>query len=154
MASDIAALGDVLFVAPAVFNATGDTAILSVIPKSAPSAPETVQLVTDLRAAAPAIQAATGIAVGVTGQTAIIIDISRKLGDALLPYLLVVVGLAFLLLTLVFRSLLVPLTATLGFLLSVAATFGAVVAVFQWGCFASLFGVEQPRPSSACCRCS
>ena len=54
---------------------------------------------------------------GVTGQTAIVIDISRKLGDALLPYLLVVVGLAFLLLTLVFRSLLVPLTATLGFLL-------------------------------------
>ena len=144
VASDIGALGDVLFVAPAVFNATGDTAILSVIPKSAPSAPETVQLVTDLRAAAPAIQAETGIAVGVTGQTAIVIDISRKLGDALLPYLLVVVGLAFLLLTLVFRSLLVPLTATLGFLLSVAATFGAVVFVFQWGNFASVFGVEQP----------
>jgi len=63
---------------------------------------------------------------------------------AKIPYLLVVVGLAFLLLTLVFRSLLVPLTATLGFLLSVLATFGAVVAVFQWGWFAGVFGVEQP----------
>ena len=79
-----------------------------------------------------------------TGQTAITIDISRKLGDALLPYLLLVVGLAFLLLMLVFRSILVPLTAALGFLLSVAATFGAVVAVFQWGWFGGVFGVEQP----------
>ena len=144
VAADIQALPDVLFVAPAVFNAAGDTAILSVIPASGPSAPETVRLVSDIRAAAPAIAAATGIGVGVTGQTAIVIDISRKLGDALLPYLLVVVGLAFILLTLVFRSLWVPLTATLGFLLSVAATFGAVVAVFQWGWFSGLFGVEQP----------
>ena len=146
VANDIAAFDDVLFVAPAVFNATGDTAILSVIPKSAPSSVETVRLVADIRAAAPTIKADTGIVVGVTGQTAITIDISRKMGDALIPYLLVVVGLAFLLLTLVFRSLLVPLTATLGFLLSVAATFGAVVAVFQWGWFGGLIGVEQPSP--------
>jgi len=144
VAADIQALPDVLFVAPAMFNAAGDTAILSVVPASGPSAPETVRLVSDIRAAAPAIAAETGIAVGVTGQTAITIDISQKLGDALLPYLLIVVGLAFILLTLVFRSLLVPLTATLGFLLSVAATFGAVVAVFQWGWFAGVFGVEQP----------
>jgi putative drug exporter of the RND superfamily len=144
VASDITALDDVVFVAPAVFNQAGDTAILNVIPKSAPSSPETVRLVADIRAAAPSVKAATGIAIGVTGQTAIFIDISRKLGDALLPYLLVVVGLAFLLLTLVFRSLLVPLTATLGFLLSVLATFGAVVAVFQWGWFAGPLGVEQP----------
>ena len=144
VAGDITALDDVLFVAPAVFNATGDTAILNVIPRSAPSSAETVRLVAAIRAAAPTIQAQTGISVGVTGQTAITIDISRKMGDALLPYLLVVVGLAFLLLTLVFRSLLVPLTATLGFLLSVLATFGAVVAVFQWGWFGGLIGVEQP----------
>lgn len=144
VASDIAALEDVLLVAPPVFNAAGDTAILNVIPKSAPSSGETVGLVSDIRSAAPAIKAQTGVTVGVTGQTAIIIDISQKLGDALLPYLLVVVGLAFLVLTLVFRSLLVPLTATLGFLLSVLATLGAVVAVFQWGWFGSLFGVEQP----------
>jgi RND superfamily putative drug exporter len=134
----------VLLAAPPVFNAAGDTAILNVIPKSAPSSAETVQLVSAIRAAAPAIKSETDITVGVTGQTAIIIDISQKLGDALPPYLLVVVGLAFLVLTLVFRSLLVPLTATLGFLLSVLATLGAVVAVFQWGWFGSVFGVEQP----------
>jgi RND superfamily putative drug exporter len=144
VAADIAKLDDVLVVAPAVFNAAGDTAILSVIPKSAPSSAETVQLVSAIRAAGPAIKSETGISVGVTGQTAIIIDISQKLGDALLPYLLVVVGLAFLVLTLVFRSLLVPLTATVGFLLSVLATLGAVVAVFQWGWFGPVFGVEQP----------
>ena len=64
----------------------------------------------------------------------------------LLPYLAVVAGLAFVLLTLVFRSVLVPLKATVGFLLSIAATFGAVVAVFQWGWLANVFGVEQTGP--------
>ena len=83
-----------------------------------------------------------GAEVAVTGATAVNIDFSDKLGDALLPYLSLVVGLAFLLLMLVFRSLLVPLKATLGFLLTVAATFGAVVAVFQWGWLAGLFGIE------------
>ncbi len=144
VASDIGKLGDVLLVAPPVFNAAGDTAILNVIPSSAPSSAETVALVSAIRAASPGIKAETGVTVGVTGQTAIVIDISQKLGDALLPYLLVVVGLAFVVLTLVFRSLLVPLTATLGFLLSVLATLGAVVAVFQWGWFGPVFGVEQP----------
>ena len=61
------------------------------------------------------------------------IDFSQKLNDALLPYLALVVGLAFLLLMVVFRSVLVPLKAALGFLLSVVAALGAVVAVFQWG---------------------
>jgi RND superfamily putative drug exporter len=82
----------------------------------------------------------------VTGQTAINIDVSDKMGSALIPYLAVVVGLAFVLLALVFRSIVVPLKATLGFLLSVAATFGAVVAVFQWGWLAGLFGVEETAP--------
>jgi RND superfamily putative drug exporter len=61
-------------------------------------------------------------------------------------YLLVVIGLALLLLTLVFRSVLVPLKAALGFLLTVLATFGAVVAVFQWGWLAGALGVEQTGP--------
>jgi len=87
-----------------------------------------------------------GATIGVTGLTAINIDMSDKLGDALLPYLAIVVGLAFILLTLVFRSLLVPLKATVGFLLSIAATFGAVVAVFQWGWAADLIGLEQTGP--------
>jgi RND superfamily putative drug exporter len=84
--------------------------------------------------------------VAVTGITALIIDVSQKLSDALVPYLLVVVGLAFILLLVVFRSILVPLTATLGFVLTVAATFGVTVAVFQWGWFAELIGVDEPAP--------
>ena len=80
---------------------------------------------------------------GVTGSTALQVDINEKLAKALPQYLLVVVGLSFILLLIVFRSVLVPLKATLGFLLSVAAMFGAMVAVFQWG----WFGIaEAPGP--------
>ena len=79
------------------------------------------------------IEASTGVTVGVTGLTAIQTDVSEKLQDALLPYLAVVVGLAFILLMVVFRSILVPLTATIGFLLSVLATLGATILVFQEG---------------------
>lgn len=82
----------------------------------------------------------------VTGTTAVNIDVSQKVNDALLPYLALVVGLAFLLLMVVFRSLLVPLKAALGFLLSVAAAFGTIVAVFQWGWLADALGVEQTGP--------
>jgi RND superfamily putative drug exporter len=82
----------------------------------------------------------------VTGQTAANIDVSQKLSDAMLPYLALIVGLAFLLLMLVFRSVIVPLKATIGFLASVAATFGAVVAVFQWGWLTDLLGVESTGP--------
>jgi RND superfamily putative drug exporter len=74
------------------------------------------------------------------------VDVSQKLNDALVPYLALVVGLAFLLLMVVFRSVLVPLKAALGFLLSVVAALGAVVAVFQWGWLSSVFGVEQTGP--------
>ena len=78
-------------------------------------------------------QEITGTTIGVTGLTAIQTDVSEKLQDALLPYLGVVVGLTFVLLMLVFRSLLVPLTATLGFVLSTLGTVGATVLIFQEG---------------------
>jgi RND superfamily putative drug exporter len=78
--------------------------------------------------------------------TAVNIDISARMGSALIPYLAVIVVLAFLLLTLLFRSLLVPLKAIGGFLLSVGATFGALVAVFQWGWLSGPLGVEQTAP--------
>jgi RND superfamily putative drug exporter len=78
--------------------------------------------------------------------TAIGIDISQRLSDSLVPFAVVVVGLAFLLLMIAFRSLVVPLKAALGFLLSVLATLGAVVAVFQWGWLAGLVGVARTGP--------
>ncbi|MEV7613942.1 MMPL family transporter [Streptomyces sp. NPDC089799] len=116
-----------------------DTWIITVISKDRPSSVETEDLVHKIRAA-------TGDDVLVTGQTAMNIDFSQKMDDALLPYLTLVVGLAFLLLMVVFRSVLVPLKAALGFLLSVIAALGAVVAVFQWGWLGGVFGVEQPGP--------
>lgn len=100
----------------------------------------------DIRDAGADIKADTGAELSVTGSTAMNIDVSQKLNDALIPYLALVVGLAFLLLMVVFRSILVPLKAALGFLLSVLAALGAVVAVFQWGWLGSLFGVEQTGP--------
>ncbi|WP_433609280.1 MMPL family transporter [Prescottella agglutinans] len=124
-------------------NEAGDTAQVMVTPRSGPSDPSTMDLVADIRAAEADLHDSIGVNYGVTGQTALEGDISERLLDALVPYLAVVVGLAFVLLMLVFRSILVPLTATLGFLLSVVATFGATVAVFQegWGGLAA-----NPQP--------
>ncbi|MGV9898316.1 sigma-70 family RNA polymerase sigma factor, partial [Streptomyces tendae] len=82
----------------------------------------------------------------VTGTTAMNIDVSEKVQSALVPYLLVVVGLAVILLLVVFRSILVPLKAAAGFLLSVLASLGAVVVVFQQGHGADLLGVETTGP--------
>ncbi|MET9110410.1 MMPL family transporter [Streptomyces zhihengii] len=126
-------------VTPATPNKAGDTSMITVIPKDRPSSAATEDLVHDIRAK-------SGDDVYVTGATAMNIDFSEKMNDALVPYLALVVGLAFLLLMLVFRSILVPLKAALGFLLSVVAALGAVVAVFQWGWLGSVFGVEQTGP--------
>ncbi|MFD8979174.1 MMPL family transporter [Streptomyces sp. NPDC059564] len=138
-AERIKGLDGVAAVMPPMQNEAKDAAIVSVIPKDRPSSVETEDLVHSIREG-------NGKDVFVSGQTAMNIDFSQKMNDALLPYLALVVGLAFLLLMLVFRSILVPLKAALGFLLSVVAALGAVVAVFQWGWLGSVFGVEQTGP--------
>ncbi|MFJ3878380.1 MMPL family transporter [Streptomyces sp. NPDC090077] len=138
-ADRIKGLDGVAAVMPPLQNEAKDAAIVSVIPKDRPSSTETEDLVHKIREG-------NGKDVFVSGQTAMNIDFSQKMNDALLPYLALVVGLAFLLLMLVFRSILVPLKAALGFLLSVVAALGAVVAVFQWGWLGSVFGVEQTGP--------
>ncbi|MFJ4184753.1 MMPL family transporter [Kitasatospora sp. NPDC089509] len=143
---DIAALPGVVTVTPPMFNKAGDTALLNAIPATGPSEAATKDLVHTIRGHAAGLKASTGATVLVSGTTAMNIDVSQKMTDALLPYLAVVVGLAVLLLMVVFRSVLVPLKAALGFLLSVAAALGAVVAVFQWGWLADLIGVEQTGP--------
>jgi RND superfamily putative drug exporter len=143
---EIKALKDVVTVTPAQPNKAGDTATITVIPGSKPSSATTENLVHGIRDAGAGIQADTDANVLVTGSTAMNIDVSEKLNDALVPYLVLVVGLAFLLLIVVFRSILVPLKAALGFLLSVMAALGAVVAVFQWGWLSDLMGVEQTGP--------
>ncbi|WP_405729058.1 MMPL family transporter [Streptomyces sp. NBC_00028] len=143
---EIKNLKDVKTVSPAVFNKAGDTATVIVIPASKPSSTQTEDLVQAIRDKADGIKAETDARVLVTGTTALNIDFSQKLTDAMIPYLALVVGLAFLLLMVVFRSILVPLKAALGFLLSVLAALGAMVAVFQWGWLADLIGVEQTSP--------
>ncbi|MEV6166391.1 MMPL family transporter [Streptomyces sp. NPDC052052] len=136
-------------VTPAMFNKAGDTAIVTVTPSTGPATTETKDLVHTLRDKADGIEADTGAEMLVTGSTAVNIDLSDKVTSALLPYLALVVGLAFLLLMVVFRSILVPLKAALGFLLSVCASFGVIVAVFQWGWLADLFGIETVGPISS-----
>ncbi|MFG2215710.1 MMPL family transporter [Streptomyces sp. NPDC048685] len=143
---EISGIKGVVAVTPAQFNKAGDTAMITVVPKDRPSSVDTENVVHAIRDAGKDIKSDTGAEVLVTGSTAMNIDFSQKMNDALLPYLALVVGLAFLLLMVVFRSVLVPLKAALGFLLSVVAALGAVVAVFQWGWLGSLFGVEQPGP--------
>ncbi|KOG08844.1 MMPL family transporter [Streptomyces viridochromogenes] len=140
-------LPDVASVSPAVFNTSGDVALIRAVPKTSPNSQKTVDLVGEIRdTTAPAVQRATDAEVVITGTTALNIDVSDKLGEALVPYLLVVVGLALILLLLVFRSILVPVKATLGFLLSVVATLGVLVAVFQWGWLKDVFGVDTTAP--------
>jgi RND superfamily putative drug exporter len=129
-----------------VFNQSGNVALISVVPKSSPTSADTVDLVSEIRDRGPALKDDTAAELMVTGTTALNIDASNKLSGALIPYLGVVVGLALILLLLVFRSILVPLKAALGFLLSVLATLGVVVAVFQWGWLADVFGVDQTSP--------
>src|SRR6476469_3368402 len=121
-------------------------AIITVVPESGPSDVATKELVDSLRDGFAALPDETGARALVTGQTAVGVDISQSLADAFPKYLLVVVGLAFFLLVLVFRSILVPLKATLGFLLSVGIALGATVAVFQWGWLNELIGLDATAP--------
>jgi len=146
VAADLAAVPGVAFASPATRNPAGDLAVYSLVPTTGPDDVATERLVHTLRADAAGWQRETGAAVHVTGATAVGIDVSQTLRDALIPYLAVVAGLAFVLLLLVFRSVVVPLKATAGFLLSMAATLGAVVAVFQKGWDAGLLGVDTPGP--------
>jgi len=139
-------VADVAAVSQAVPNQALDMAIISITPSSAPDSDATKALVTSIRDMEPAFEKANGFGYMVTGQTAIAIDISGRLGNALLPFALVVVSLCIVLLTMVFRSLAVPFTATLGFLLSVGASFGVVTAVFNWGWLADPLGVEKVGP--------
>jgi RND superfamily putative drug exporter len=133
----------VQMVAPAQTNPDSSGALIMVIPKTGPNSAATRDLMHHIRDLGPALRAQTGAQFGVTGQTAIIADLSAALLQSLLPYLALVVGLAFLVLMVVFRSLLVPLTAALGFLLSIGATFGATVAIFQEGWFGV---IKDPGP--------
>jgi len=133
---------DVVAVAP--IGASDDDMLLAfqVVPEGGPTSESTEQLVRDLRGLDIDGVAELGVAGNASGN----IDVSEKLADALPLYLLVVVGLSLIILIFVFRSILVPITATLGFVLSLFAAFGGITAVFQWGWLAPVFGVHDPGP--------
>ena len=146
IADDLRSMPGVEAIGLATPNRTADTGIVQVIPTTGPASEQTAELVRQIRDREAAWVDEFGVDASVTGLTAGGVDVSERLQSALLPFGLVVVGLSVLLLAIVFRSLVVPLKATLGFILSTGASFGAVVAVFQWGWFMDLVHLEQTGP--------
>ncbi len=143
---DIEAMPGVAMVALATPNRTADTGVVQVIPTTGPDDPATNDLVRRIRDKAPDWQKRLEVPTAVTGYTAVAIDVSDRLGSALLPFGVFVIGLSLVLLTMVFRSIVVPIKATAGYLLSVLACFGATTAVFTDGVGARLINVELPGP--------
>ena len=139
-------LDNVMAALPAAVSEDQQTILFQVIPLLGPASEETEQLVFDIRGLEEEIRGEFDAQLGVTGITATNIDVSDKLAEALPLYLGTVLLLSLILLILVFRSILVPLLASAGFLLTVFATFGAVVAVYQWGWLGFLFDVHDPGP--------
>ncbi|MAP62764.1 MAG: transporter [Microbacterium sp.] len=146
LADEIAEVPGVKEIAVATPNETADTGLIQVVPTTAPDAPETADLVRELRSHHDEWLDEYGVDLKVTGFTAVGIDISDRLGAALIPFGIFVVGLSLILLTIVFRSIWVPLKAAAGYLLSVAAAFGVVAAVFEWGWFADALHVTRVGP--------
>ncbi|WP_169581874.1 MMPL family transporter [Microbacterium thalassium] len=146
LAGEIEDVRGVKEIALATPNETADTGLIQIVPETAPDDPATAELVRDLRALAPELEDEYGVDLKVTGFTAVGIDISDRLGSALLPFGVFVVGLSLVLLMIVFRSIWVPIKAALGYLLSVLAAFGVVAAVFEWGWGADLLHVTREGP--------
>ena len=143
---EVSELDDVASVVPSPIDVDSGMALLQVVPESGPSDEATETLVDDIRGLSGNLESAGDPTIGVAGTTAANIDVSQVLSDALPVYLVVVVVISMVLLILVFRSILVPVIASLGFLLSLLAAFGAVVAVYQWGWLSWLFNVTEPGP--------
>ena len=137
----------VMAVSPPEVNAAGDTAIITAIPTTKPQDEATSELVHRLRDdTLPTATADTDATALVGGPTAGFIDQSDKISARLPWFIAAVVSLSFLLLMMVFRSVLVPLKAAILNLLSIGAAYGVVVAVFQWGWGRSLIGLDEAVP--------
>lgn len=139
----LAGYPDMDYVTTPMLSENGAGAMLDAVPKAGPNNQATKDLVASARDAEAELNAQYGMEYGITGPTAIYADIDHVLLSKIVPYLAIVAGAAFVLLILVFRSILVPLTAALGFLLSMAATFGATVLIFQEGAFGL---ISDPHP--------
>ena len=146
VATALMALQNVRAAVPAAIADDRKTFIFQVVPVGGPSSVETEQLIYDIREINGSVLDTYGAEIGVTGITATNVDVSDKIADVLPLYLGTVILLSLLLLMLVFRSILIPILAAAGFLLTVTATLGAVVAVYQWGWLADFLGVTSPGP--------
>ncbi len=144
--ADIEAMPGVHLVAAATPNENVDTGMVQVIPDTGPDDPATAALVEQLRAHHDEWQDRYGVDTQVTGFTAIQIDVTSRLEAALLPFAIFVVGLSLVLLAMVFRSIWVPVKAALGYLLSVAAAFGATTLVFNQGWFKQVVNLPETGP--------
>jgi RND superfamily putative drug exporter len=146
MASALAELENVTAAVPAAVSDDKKTFLFQVVPTGGPSSVETEQVVYEIRDLNQMVDQKYDGKIGAIGITATNIDVSDKISDVLPLYLSTVIVLSLLLLMLVFRSILIPILAAAGFLLTVTATLGAVVAVYQWGWLSELLGVTSPGP--------
>jgi RND superfamily putative drug exporter len=147
--AELAEVKDVASATASGMSEDGRTVLVSLIPKDGPTDPSTETLVHTLRDKSAEYGEAYDVDLGVTGQTAMGIDIAEKMSDVMPIYLGIVVLLSLIVLTIVFRSIVVPLKATAGFLLTILATLGATTAVFQWGWLNGLFGLDSTGPVMA-----
>lgn len=133
IALKLSTIDNVKMAGPALVTDDGTKGVIQIIPNTAPADAKTIDLIKKLRSTEEQKSLGQNVSLAVTGATALQSDINTKLANALPQYLAVVVGLSLILLIVAFRSILVPIKATIGFLLSVVAMFGALVAVYQWG---------------------
>lgn len=143
---ELNSLEGVKSVSPAMPNAKSTVFMMTLTPETGPNDSKTTDLVKTIREDMEETADQSGLALMVTGSTAVNIDISEKLNDSLPAFAMLIVGFAFVLLMVVFRSILVPLKAVLGFLLSLGATLGFVVFVIQDGHLIELFGFPTASP--------
>jgi RND superfamily putative drug exporter len=133
--------------APPQVSPDQTTAVILAIPPSSPQSQQTEDIVNHLRTTVlPKAVQGTGASVFVGGQTAGYIDLGERIQDRLPLFIGAVIGLSFILLMMVFRSVLVPLKAAIMNLLSIGAAYGVIVAVFQWGWFKGVVGLDQTVP--------
>ncbi|MHA6513548.1 MMPL family transporter [Tessaracoccus sp. Z1128] len=144
--ADIETIDGVADVPLATPNPNADTGLIQIVPTTGPDDPATADLVRALQDRQDDWEAEYGVTTNVTGITAVQIDISEKLTAALLPFGILVVGLSLILLAAVFRSVWVPVKATVGYLLSVAAAFGATTLVFNHGFLKEVVNLERGMP--------
>jgi RND superfamily putative drug exporter len=150
LAAEFRSTPGVAAVVDPIANESGDTAQIPVYPKTSPQSSETADLVSTFRdGVIPSTLAGTTANAHVGGTTATNEDVASKIADKFPLFLLYVVGITFLLLTMAFRSIVVATKAALTTLLSAAAAFGALVAVFEWGWATGLVGLDNGGPTSS-----